>query len=265
MQQNNKLTQVSGKDVLFPVVEVPAIGIPKNSDKEIDSTGYKFIVRKSSNEILSCVTDNYKVITNKQIMDKANPILKNKGAVLKDVRLFGNGARTKWTFRFPDTKVEIAKGDHVNPEIVINNSYDGTSEVSAMGGAFRLLCLNGLTIGYALSKQGSRHVVWNKTAEIEKLINNVIDKTHKVFDNDFPMLIEKGVKPKHTAKVIQMFPGYTIEAMVQYMIANKPKNYWDLLNAATWTATHIMKRNSEATHKLENKIFDTVKRFAAQA
>ena len=265
MQHNDKLTEVSGKSVLFPVMEVPAIGIPKNSDKEIDSTGYKFIVKKSSHEILGCVTDNYKVITNKQIMDKANPILKNKGAILKDVRAFGNGARTKWTFRFPDTKVEIAKGDHVNPEIVINNSYDGTSEVSAMGGAFRMLCLNGLTIGYALSKQGSRHVVWNKSNEIEKLINGVIDKTHKVFDNDFPMLIEKGVKEKHVGKLIEMFPGYTMESMVQYMLTHKPKNYWDLLNAATWTATHVMKRNSEATHKLENKIFDTVKRFAAQA
>ena len=253
--------KVKEESVFFPVLEVPAIG----NIKSIKNTGYKFIVKSTSKQILGCVTNNYKLVTNRQIMDKAGPILKDKGAILKDVRMFGNGARTKWTYRFPDTKVMVDANDYVNPEINISNSYDGTSEISAMGGAYRLICENGLIIGYALSKQGSRHVVWNKSAEIEKLINNVIDKTHKVFDDDFPKMIEKSVKEKHIGKLIEMFPGYTMESMVQYMLTHKPKNYWDLLNAATWTATHIMKRNSESTHKLELKIFDTIKKFAAQA
>ena len=255
---------ISQKDVLFPVKEIPVMYDVAGKDKA-ENAGYKLIVRKDNDQILSCMTNEYKVVTNKQIMDKAGPILKDQGAILKDIHSFGDGSRTKWTYRFPDIKVLVDKGDYVNPQININNSYDGTSEVSAMGGAYRILCENGLVIGYALSKQGSRHVVWNKSEDIEKLITDVINKTRKVFDNDFPMLIEKKVKAKHTAKIIEMFPGYTIEAMVQYMISNKPKNYWDLLNAATWTATHIMKRDSETTHKLENNIFDTVKRFAAQA
>mgnify|MGYP003139146078 CR=1 FL=1 len=263
MQQN-----IKAKDVLFPVKEVPAVGYPLDDNQDVtllDNSGYKFIVREDTNDVLSCVTNNYKMVTNKQIMDKAGPVLKNQGAVLKDIRSFGNGSRTKWTYRFPDVKVFVDTGDYVNPQININNSYDGTSEVSAMGGAYRLLCENGLIIGYSLSKQGSRHVVWNKSDDIAKLIDDVINKTRKVFDDDFPKMIEKEVKEKHVGKIIEMFPGYTIEAMIQYMLAHKPKNYWDLLNAATWTATHVMKRNSEATHKLELKIFDTVKRFAAQA
>ena len=33
-------------ETLFPVTEVPAIGVPEGVDeKEIDSTGYKFITR----------------------------------------------------------------------------------------------------------------------------------------------------------------------------------------------------------------------------
>ena len=255
---------ISQKDVLFPVKEIPVMYDVAGKDKA-ENAGYKLIVRKDNDQILSCMTNEYKVVTNKQIMDKAGPVLKEQGAILKDIRSFGDGSRTKWTYRFPDIKVLVDKGDYVNPQININNSYDGTSEVSAMGGAYRILCENGLVIGYSLSKQGSRHVVWNKSEDIEKLITDVINKTRKVFDDDFPMLIEKEVKEKHVGKIIEMFPGYTMEAMVQYMLAHKPKNYWDLLNAATWTATHVMKRDSETTHKLENNIFDTVKRFAAQA
>ena len=38
-------------------------------------------------------------------MNKATPILKEKGAVLTDFRMFGDCARTKWTYRLNDTKV----------------------------------------------------------------------------------------------------------------------------------------------------------------
>ena len=252
----------------FPVKEIPVtydvVRTDTGKQHDVDS-GYKLIVRKDTNDVLSCVTNSYKLITNKEIMTKANPILKNQGAVLDDLQMFGNGARVKYKYRFPDIKVKIAKDDYVNPQILINNSYDSSTEVSAMGGAFRILCSNGLVIGFSLGKEGARHTIWNQETEIEKIINSVINKTQKVFDNDFPMMIEKEVKTKDNKKLLEMFPGYTMESMVQYLIANPPKNYWDLLNAATWTSTHVMKRKSEATHKFEAKIFDTVKNMAAHA
>ena len=41
----------------FPVTEVPAIGVPEGTEeKEIDSTGYKFIVREDNGSVLSCMT-----------------------------------------------------------------------------------------------------------------------------------------------------------------------------------------------------------------
>jgi len=264
----NKYTM---KDTLFPVKEVPAYWELSKKNKGNGtsvremSTGYKFIVREDTNEVLSCMTNSYKTISNDDIMNKATPVLEEKGAVLTDVRMFGDGARTKWTYRLNDTKVKVDKDDYLNPEITITNSYDGSSEASAHGGAFRLVCSNGMIIGYALSKQGSRHVVWDKSEEIQKIINNVINNTLKVFDSDFPMMIEKEVNKKHIGKAIEMFPGYVMESMVQNLLAEPPKNYWNLLNNCTWVATHAMKRESESTHKFESKIFDTIKKFAAEA
>ena len=248
----------------FPVKEVPVMYDIVGKDEAVNA-GYKLIVREDNNKILSCMTDNYKLVTNKDIMEKADPILKKQGAILSDIHMFGNGARVRYKYRFPDTKVEVEKNDFVNPEIIINNSYDGTSEVSAMGGAFRLVCSNGLVIGYSIGKEGSRHTVWNKEEEIEAIVKSVINKTTTVFKNDFPKMIEKAVKKKDSQKLLELFPGYTMESMVQYLLKTPPKNYWDLLNAATWVTTHVMKRKAEATHKFESRIFDTIKNMAAKA
>ena len=62
------------QSVMFPVREVPAVGIPQTiSDErqfgsEIDSTGYKFIVRDDTGEVLSCMTDEYQLVENKRVM-----------------------------------------------------------------------------------------------------------------------------------------------------------------------------------------------------
>ena len=49
------------QSTLFPVTEVPAVGIPEDG-KEIDSTGYKFIVREDTGKVLSCMTNDYKLV-----------------------------------------------------------------------------------------------------------------------------------------------------------------------------------------------------------
>ena len=41
------------QDAMFPVTEVPAVGVPEKG-KEIDATGYKFIVREDTG--LSCAS-----------------------------------------------------------------------------------------------------------------------------------------------------------------------------------------------------------------
>ena len=61
----------------------------------------------------------------------------------------------------PDVKIEISKGDMMNPEIIIKNSYDGTSQVHILSGAFRLVCSNGMIIGTTIDKYNYKHNVNN--------------------------------------------------------------------------------------------------------
>ena len=249
---------------LFPVKEVPAIGSPIGiDDKEIDDTGYKFIVREDTGQVLSCVTDEYKLVTNTEVIDATNKALKSTKAKFKEAVVFGEGARTKWTWTFPNVKVKVRKDHYVNPEIHIKNSYDGSSTVDIMAGAFRLVCSNGMVIGTILGHSRAVHSVYNVNLDkIEELVDNVINKSKQVFNKDFPNLVETPIKRKHITELIKMIPTQAMEPLTQYLLGHKPKTYWDLLNAATWITSHHLNRNNESTHKMESTVYPTISRWA---
>ena len=132
---------VKKESSLFPVKE--DIIYTKNGDE----SGYKFIMREDTDDILSCMTKEYKLVSNSEVWEAANPILSEMGAVLTEENIFSNGARTSWTWKIPDVKVKITRGDELNPQITIRNSYDGSFQLGILSGAFRLLCSNGLILG----------------------------------------------------------------------------------------------------------------------
>lgn len=251
-------------ETLFPVKEVPAIGSPIEIDgKEIDSTGYKFIVREDTGDILSCMTDEYKLITNQQIMKTAEPVLKKCGASLREAKVLQDGKKTQWKYVIRGIKVPISEGDSVCPEVVIKNSYDGSWELGIMAGAFRLVCENGMVVGIILDKKSNRHSIYNpRIDDLESMIVDTVENTSKVFEQDFTMLKDTKVNKSHVKKLIEMVPTNVMDGFVQYLCAHKPYNYWDLFNAATYVNTHHMNRNNTTTHKFEQQIYPTISKWA---
>ena len=152
----------------------------------------------------------------------------------------------------------------MNPTINISNSYDGSSEASAMAGAFRLICSNGLIIGVTFGKGSTRHSVWSKKNAFDKIIDGVINNVENIFKTDFRDLIDTKLNKDDIVKLFKLFPETHTESLFQYILTHEPKTYWELLNAATWVATHQMKRNVEATHKFESKLYSTVQELASK-
>tara|TARA_R110000824_G_scaffold356534_1_gene543795 strand:+ start:661 stop:1452 length:792 start_codon:yes stop_codon:yes gene_type:complete len=255
------------KSTLFPVKEIPAIWTDKDNGNILNkNTGHKFIIREDTDEVLSCMTDSYKLITNNELYDIVNPVMKECGAHHIESRTFSDGARTSWKWKFPDISVDIGNGDFVNPEMTIRNSYDGSLEASALAGAFRLVCSNGMVIGFILSKTGIRHIGKHDPNEFINVVNDTIEKTKLVFNEDFPKFSNTKINNTDITKLIELFPtGHIVDALVTNIIGKPPKTYWDLLNAATWVATHYMNRNREATHKMESKIYPTILDMANKA
>ena len=258
------------KETLFPVMEIPAnFTLSKETNKISgylpENTGWKFIVRKDKGDVISCVTDKYKMVTNQQVIDAASPVLKEIGAVLTEEKSFANGARSTWTWKVPDIKVKIDSKDYVNPTLTLRNSYDGSVQLHILAGAFRLVCSNGLVIGTTISNKVNKHSIYNVNLEkIEESVKDTVDSIQTVFKNDFPTLINTKITPKHIHNLIRMFPDFTMDSLTQYILGHNPTTFWDLLNAATWVATHAMKRDYETTHKLETRIYPSITKWASQ-
>ena len=189
----------------------------------------------------------------------------NKGR-LREAKVLQDGKKTVWKYAIGNIKVPISIGDEVTPEIVIKNSYDGSWELGIMAGAFRLVCSNGMVIGIVLDKKSNRHSIYNPNiGDLEEMIVNTIENTSNVFKQDFAKLKDTKVNKSHIKKMIEMVPTNVMEGFVQYLCANKPNNYWDLFNAATYVNTHHMNRNNTTTHKFEQQIYPTINKWAKAA
>ena len=245
----------------FPVKEVPAIGV--DSEREIDSTGYKFIVREDTGKVLSCMTNNYKLVKNEAILKTANPLIKKMGGKLSNVDVLKEGAKTMMKWTFPDNKVKMSKNDEMIPEINIVNSYDGTVGLNILGGAFRLICSNGLVIGFIASKYTNKHIKTNIALnDLDRIIEETVSNTSMVFKDEFPVLAETKFQERHLIEFIKLFPEYANTMVTDKIIIENPKTFWDLLNVGTNILTHHMNRDMDSTHNFESKLYPIVKKLA---
>ncbi len=240
-------------NMLFPVKEVPAI----LQDTHL-STEHKFIVREDTQQVLSCMSNEYKLVTNQEVFEKSSEVIKEFEGTLTETEIFGNGARARWRYRFPQT-IKVGEDD-MHPEIIMGNSYDGTSQVYMMMGAYRLICSNGMIIGVTFGKFNNRHSVYNPNVkQLDTVLPDMIRTAITAIENDLPELQNIKLNPSDVAKIVELFPEQSIENLVQYLLTNKPDTYWDLLNACTWMSTHILNRKTEATHKLEQNVYKMIK------
>ena len=255
------------EQTLFPVKEYPAYheaGTWAKSDENenLNNTGYKFIVREDTGKVLSCMTNDYKLVDNKQIIDTATPILKQHKAELKEAVSLGDGQKTVWKWIIPDVKMKVAKDDFMNPEIIIKNSYDGSMQVHILSGAFRLVCSNGMIIGNVINKHNYRHNINSLNIDnLDESIENTIIQARKVAE-EFPILKDKKLRQKHIIELVKLFPSTMSEFITQYLIANKPKDYWDLFNCATYLTSHKMNRKYNTTHRLKSQIYPNITKWA---
>ena len=247
------------EDTLFPVKEVPAIW--NNEFAQVAKTGYKFIVREDTGDVISCVTDDYKLVTNESLFNSTDKIATKLGGTLVESRNFNNKkASYKWRFKQP---IKLSKGEEHKPEILIRNSYDGTSEISIMAGAFRLVCSNGMVIGTILDNTTNRHSIWNTSLNnVEDMINDSVKRITSILTEGYDTMSSGKPNQKHIKGLFKIFPTQANEQLTQYLISNKPKTFWDLYNAGTWLLSHAMNRKTWSTNQIENNLFKTVNQWA---
>ena len=254
------------QEAMFPVKEIPAIWADQDNGNILNkNTGHKFIVREDTGQVLSCMTDNYKLVKNETIINYAQPIIEKNGGELKEVNLLNNGAKVHMSWHFPKQVVNIGKNDDLTPEIVIRNSYNGTVGVNIIAGAFRLVCTNGMIIGIIAKKYMNKHIKSNVSLDdLEGIIIETMENTKVIFKEEFPLLQETNFKDRHLISFLKLFPMQANEVVTQSLIANRPKTFWDLFNVGTNVLTHHMNRSSESTHSIENLLYPSIRNWAVK-
>ena len=121
-QEKSKLAAASFPEVSEVPVSWDEINLQR-ADK------YKAIVNPESDKVYSIVSKDYKLIRHEDAVRRIESAIDENlelGKYKSDTKFYNDGARMRGTYRFYEKSVEIKKGDKVNPELHLFNSYDTT-------------------------------------------------------------------------------------------------------------------------------------------
>ena len=135
--------------LFFPVELVPAHARRGNSFLESD---YQAVVRTDTHEVMGVHGPGYRLVTNQEVFTAFDEALHRSALNLNGMtcndQISHNGARAVRTYVFPEHSFRIGRHDDVvDLQLRVVNSYDGSTAFSAIVGAYRLVCTNGLIIG----------------------------------------------------------------------------------------------------------------------
>lgn len=139
----------------------------------------------------STTSEKYKVITTKDLLNKftdAGYEIRSS-SVAKTYKPERQGYQ-RHLVRLQHPELAFKKVNDSRPEIVVTNSYDGSSSLTLTLGIYRLVCANGMVVGHSFKQHKIRHVgdaldlaltaASEITLELEKLETMIGSWSHRV-------------------------------------------------------------------------------------
>lgn len=191
------------------------IGANERKLVEVDGTnitGFKAIIDDTNHKMVSIVSDKYKTFLNTtlvQMIDEMANYL-DMQVMLKEASIFG-GSRTKYVFSFEDYKMNVG-GEAMIPRITILNSYGGENRLKVIGGAYVLVCSNGMMMNKVIDDFSKVHSGGiNAIEDFGKAVENVIENTLKAANEHFPLFKQKRITEDSIVSTMEYFPKSTEE------------------------------------------------------
>jgi hypothetical protein len=117
----------------------------------------KAIVRTDTNQVLSVVSNRYRLVRYEEVLDKAESFVKQFGEPTREVHLSENGSKMAAVYTYKESNKEIMKDDIVGLRIYLRNSYTPGQSIQCKIGALRLKCLNGMVSSKSLFEYTINH------------------------------------------------------------------------------------------------------------
>lgn len=228
----------------------------------------KAIVRPDTGECLAVVSQQYRLVHNKEIASRADELIDTYFPefgpyTLKNI-VIGNGRRFFREYRFTDVRFAVSPGDYINPTVRFGNSYDGSMGFQIDFGAFRLVCSNGLVVGKQFFRCRKLH---KQSLEIAKDFNELKTAMERFSDQVglWQGWVDHPVPEKEKTEIIeemQFSQKHTEMAENNFLEAearNGMVTRWVMFNILTSIITHKLK-SEQHKQSLQARLSNTIYR-----
>jgi len=268
---DRKSTNISKAKNINEVLEIASgnwnaypIDIMTNSG--IGLPDHKAILRSDNNYPLGIVGTKYELINNNEAFSFFDALVTENKAEYKSYREFDGGRKSVITARYNQNKA-IRIDDHVESEITLINSFDGSTSFKVMFSALRLACTNGMVSRDKMHTISVRHTK-NKNDRLQDALKVLTsaENSWQVFLNNCEQMNQKAIDTNMVETFINSLVGIDLEAekepsarklntaekiteLVYDGKGNKGESVWDLYNGATEYYDHYIGSNDSNREK----------------
>jgi hypothetical protein len=180
-------------------------GIVKRPTPKI-AENHKAIIRSDTNNIISIVNRNYKLVPNKVLIDQLLEELRRTDHKfeIEPHHSFVRDNRMRLQIKFPELFIKDDSDKGMALSLYIHNSYDMSEGILMYWGAIRAICSNGVVFGEVLAKFYGKHT---KGFDIKNL-KQTLEKTYSLIPD-----IQERIEVLDSLKVDKTFEDEVKESL----------------------------------------------------
>jgi len=247
MEQAQTATLISS-----PFPNVGEMPVSWGRDKDTRLAGnHKAIVDLDTGKLFSIVSKDYRIIRHEEAIEEVEQELsrtKGLGDYEAVTDFYNDGGRMRRTYRFKEVALQVKKGDFINPELHLFNSYDKTWPFIIHLGALRVVCSNGLVMGENLLHLRRRHIYELGRMNVAEEVGTLFTRFNQQAER-WKGWTEKRLAPRTYTKVLEVMrlgvkATQTIEDKASEEASGlDPDGFpiisvWEFYNLLTWHITH---------------------------
>lgn len=270
---DNLMQQIDDAGLLFNVTSHSMLArLEKNEATGTFSTcpipNKRALINAKSGEVISVVSDRYKVVTNEQIFSSFCKSIENSGVDAEGARVnvsqTESGGRAMVDFVFPAHQLQVAGDDSSTAlQMCALNSFDGSHRYAVKAGGLRMKCLNGQILGDIVGSYSSTHTAsLDVQASADYIVQMITD--FNTAGEYWSRMMQTPITWEVADDVIKMFldlpedfhPGEKhnaryehCEALVGRYFQEMGPNLYALYNALTDYVSHPIRQSQNRTVK----------------
>jgi hypothetical protein len=227
-----------------------------NSDTYLE-TDTKSIVRVDTNKYISTVGQDYKVVTNEELITKSMSYIDELGYKwhIDNEHSFCNNKRMKLAVVFPEIQFNDGRSD-VDFSMYLHNSYNRAEGIRLFMGFIREICTNGMIAGKLLGKYYHRHTSGANIENIGETVKESIANIPQIQERieqlkQTKVTVNKELQEDLCEEFSDKLGKETCKSLYNHIYPEQETNMYILMNVITWYISHHIALQQRTTQQLK--------------